>query len=129
MGVDEGDNEEDAKEVTDKKEDKDKKKKKKKENKSDDKEKDASPVRKAIPVKEQTSPPTIPISEIYPDKFFPVGEIMEHPLDCNTYRITSKEKKRIGELDSERLRDIREAAEAHRHARYDLQKWLKPGLS
>lgn len=77
----------------------------------------------------QTSPPTIPINKFYPDEDYSEGEIMEHPGDFNTYRITSKEKKRVGELDHDRLRDIREAAEAHRQARYDFQKWIKPGLS
>ena len=43
-------------------------------------------------VKEQTNPPTIPVSELVPDKVFFHGEEMEHPPDRDglvNYRIYS----------------------------------------
>jgi len=54
---------------------------------------------------------------------------MEHPLECNTYRITSEEKRTMDRFDADRIRDIREAAEVHRQVRYDFQKWVKPGMT
>lgn len=77
----------------------------------------------------QTSPPTVPVSKLYPDGNFPEGEIQEHPGDFNTYRITSEEKRAQERLDEDRIKDIREAAEVHRQVRYDFQKWVKPGMT
>lgn len=79
----------------------------------------------------QTSPPSIPVSKLFPDGKFPEGEIQEHPGDFNTYRITSEEKRALerNSVFQQKLSDIREAAEIHRHVRQDFQKWVKPGMS
>lgn len=34
-------------------------------------------------VPKQTNPPTIPVSQLYPDKNFPVGQILEYPPDAD----------------------------------------------
>mmetsp|Transcript_13742 Transcript_13742/g.19577 ORF Transcript_13742/g.19577 Transcript_13742/m.19577 type:complete len:464 (-) Transcript_13742:67-1458(-) len=79
----------------------------------------------------QTSPPSIPVSSLFPDGKFPEGEIQEHPGDNNTYRYNSTEKKQQEQnsVDQERLSNIREAAEIHRQVRQDFQKWVKPGMT
>jgi methionyl aminopeptidase len=74
-------------------------------------------------------PPNTTVAKMYPEGNFPQGQIMEHPLACNTYRITSEEKRAMERLDADRLKDIREAAEVHRQVRYDFQKWVKPGMT
>lgn len=74
-------------------------------------------------------PPSYTMAQKFPDGNFPAGEITEHPLACNTYRITSEEKRNLERLDADRLKDIREAAEIHRQVRQDFQKWVKPGMS
>lgn len=79
--------------------------------------------------KGQTSPCTIPVSKLFPDGKFPEGEIQEHPLDSNTFRITSAEARAVEALDPQRLSDLREAAEVHRQVRQDFQKWVKPGMT
>lgn len=66
----------------------------------------------------QTSPPTIPIVQQYPDGKFPVGEIQEYTnTDYNRRRITDaefREKERLFQSDYEVLR---KAAECHRQVR------------
>jgi hypothetical protein len=32
-----------------------------------------------VDIREQTNPPSIPISELFPDGNYPEGEILEHP--------------------------------------------------
>jgi len=76
----------------------------------------------------QTTPPTIPITKLYPNKVYPLGEVCEYKNE-NSYRTTSAEKK-----DEERLRaniynDIRRAGEVHRQVRKYVQGIVRPGLA
>ena len=86
------------------------------------------------PAKKQTSPPTIPICELYPDSNFPHGQILEHglpkDLDNTTAlnRTTSEEKKALDQISVEFYKDLRQAAEAHRQTRKYVQSWIKPGM-
>jgi hypothetical protein len=85
--------------------------------------------RKDVHGRVQTSPPQIPVSYFYPDYVFPPGERMEYAQDWNLFRTTSEEK-RAAELPNETVyNEVREAAEAHRIARQDIQKYLRPGVS
>jgi len=81
-------------------------------------------------VKKQTEPePTIPISKLFPSGKYPEGEIMEHPLDLNNYRMTSAEKKQQDDMFDAVYQEARQAAEVHRQARQWFQKnVVKPGL-
>mmetsp|Transcript_8881 Transcript_8881/g.11067 ORF Transcript_8881/g.11067 Transcript_8881/m.11067 type:complete len:526 (+) Transcript_8881:210-1787(+) len=76
----------------------------------------------------QTEPPSIPIVQLIPEGKMPQGEIMEHPGDFNTHRITSEEL-RARDLLEEALYDkIRCAAECHRQVRRYAQSFIKPGV-
>lgn len=82
------------------------------------------------PVKQQTSPPTVPVFDQYPNHVYPEGQILPHAGDFNTYRVTSEEKRKIDQVNNpEILRDLRESAEVHRQVRGDFMKWVKPGRS
>ncbi|CAN0014657.1 unnamed protein product, partial [Laminaria digitata] len=77
----------------------------------------------------QTEPPTIPVDELFEDGHFPEGEIMEHPRDFNTFRITSEEKRAEERLQHASMYDnIRRAAEVHRQVRRYAQSFIKPGI-
>jgi methionyl aminopeptidase len=41
----------------------------------------------------QTDPPSIPVAELFEPGTYPQGEILEHPGDFNTFRVTSEEKR------------------------------------
>lgn len=84
---------------------------------------------KAEQLKKQTSPPSIPVSELFKDGLYPEGHIMNYPLESNTYRITSEEKRALDRLNHDMYNEYREAAEVHRQTRADIMKWLKPGMS
>ncbi|KAL1933883.1 hypothetical protein VTP01DRAFT_7973 [Rhizomucor pusillus] len=94
------------------------KKKKKKKNK---KKKDTTP-------KVQTEPPTVPVSKLFPDKVYPVGETHDY-RDDNTWRTTSEEKRAAERMKEEDYNDVRRAAEVHRQVRQYAQKTIKPGMS
>jgi len=83
-----------------------------------------------LPVLPQTpSPPTLPISSLYSSSLYPQGEIRAHAGVFNTFRMTSAEKKeKDARFNEKSLANIREAAEAHRQARADVQRWLRPGV-
>lgn len=74
----------------------------------------------------QTSPPSIPIVELFKDGKYPEGEIQKYPVDERTAkdRFTSEEKKAIDAAHSEIYNEVRLAAEAHRETRqYMVRKW------
>lgn len=106
--------------------DADKKKKKKKKNKSK--------AKTDVAVKaKQTDPPTIPITQLYPNGDFPEGEIQMHPTFTDDRkakdRFTSEEKRALDRLHTDIYNELRLAAEAHRQTRQYIQKWVKPGMS
>ncbi|CAG9332035.1 unnamed protein product [Blepharisma stoltei] len=75
----------------------------------------------------QTNPPSIPISQQFPNNNFPIGEICEYSGD-NAYRATSEEKRELERLHSYDYEALRKGAEAHRQIRRWAQSVLKPGL-
>jgi methionyl aminopeptidase len=82
----------------------------------------------------QTNPPSIPISELFPEGNYPEGEIMMHPQvpqDDRTAvdRFTSEEKKALDRMHLDIYNELRQAAEAHRQTRKYMQKWIKPGMT
>ncbi|XP_033114538.1 methionine aminopeptidase 2-like [Anneissia japonica] len=81
--------------------------------------------------KQQTDPPTIPVSELFPDGNFPKGEEVEHPaVDGKTaaWRTTNEEKRALERMQEDVYSDVRQAAEAHRQVRNYVQGFIKPGL-
>ena len=78
----------------------------------------------------QTNPPTIPVSELFEgkDKEYPVGEITPHPLESNTYRESSAEKRAHDRLQEDIYSKVRQAAEVHRQVRSYAQSFIKPGI-
>ncbi|CAL8108686.1 unnamed protein product [Orchesella dallaii] len=78
----------------------------------------------------QTSPkPTIPIDELFPNKNFPIGQIMEHSKLKNQKLDQMQEKKMLEKLNEDTYQDIRRAAEAHRQTRQYMRDYIKPGMS
>jgi methionyl aminopeptidase len=99
--------------------------KKKKKKKPKKKKKTAAAVAAAIPT-EQTDPPRVLVSQLFPNKSYPKGEESEYK-DENRYRTTSEEKRHLDNINNDFLDDYREAAEIHRQVRQWAQKTIKPG--
>lgn len=74
----------------------------------------------------QTEPPSVMVSQLFPNKSYPKGEEVEYK-DENRYRTTNEEKRHLDNLNTEFLNDYREAAEIHRQVRQYAQKSIKPG--
>ncbi|XP_032243332.2 methionine aminopeptidase 2 isoform X2 [Nematostella vectensis] len=104
-----------------------KKKKKKKKKKAGNGEGGDGQAQNGAP-KIQTDPPTIPISELFPNKNFPEGEIC-HYKDDNLWRETNEEKRALDRMHADLYAEIREAAEVHRQVRKYVQGYIKPGMT
>lgn len=90
------------------------------------KKKKRKPKKKKKAPKEQSDPPRVLISQLFPEKKYPKGEEVDY-VNENSYRTTSEEKRHLDNLKSEFLNDYRHAAEVHRQARQWAQKNVKPG--
>ncbi|KAK1771138.1 peptidase M24, structural domain-containing protein [Phialemonium atrogriseum] len=90
------------------------------------KKKKRKPRKKKKNPTEQTDPPRVLISQLFPSKNYPKGEEVEY-IGENTYRTTNEEKRHLDNINSDFLTDYRNAAEAHRHVRQWAQKSIKPG--
>lgn len=79
----------------------------------------------------QSSPPRIPLDELYPSGDFPTGEFQDHGAPSSTViRAKSSELRNIRQRsleDPALLKDYRKAAEVHRQVRQWVQKTVKPG--
>ncbi|XP_003700420.1 methionyl aminopeptidase und [Megachile rotundata] len=90
---------------------------------------------KAGGVKQQTDPPSIPVSELFPDGNFPVGQIMDHPsaagVDDRTAkeRFSSEEARAFDRMHNDIYNEARQAAEAHRQTRKYIMKWVRSGMT
>ena len=82
--------------------------------------------KKAGGPKTQTSPPRVPVSELFPSDQYPEGEIVEYKNE-NSYRTTSEEKRYLDNMRNDFLKEYRQAAEVHRQVRQYAQKNIKPG--
>jgi methionyl aminopeptidase len=76
--------------------------------------------------KVQTDPPSVPLSQLFPNNTYPKGEEVEYK-DDNLWRTTNEEKRYLDNLNSDFLSDYRQAAEAHRQVRQWAQRSIKPG--
>ncbi|KAJ3514020.1 hypothetical protein NLJ89_g2616 [Agrocybe chaxingu] len=81
---------------------------------------------------EQTDPPRVGLSKLFPSGVYPEGELQPYK-DDNTYRTTSEElryKEKIEMEDPEKTyNDIRRAAEVHRQVRQRARQYIRPGLT
>ena len=76
---------------------------------------------------DQTSPPTIPVSDLFRDRGYPQGEIQNYK-DDNLWRTTNAEKREIYRLNLDLYESARQAAEVHRQVRHWAQSFIKPGI-
>ncbi|KAF8808072.1 peptidase M24A, methionine aminopeptidase [Phlegmacium glaucopus] len=81
---------------------------------------------------EQSDPPRVGLSKLFPTGVYPEGEIQPYK-DDNTWRITSEEKRYEEKMANEdpevTYNDIRRAAEVHRQVRQRARKFIQPGLT
>ncbi|KAJ2745121.1 Methionine aminopeptidase 2 [Coemansia sp. BCRC 34301] len=98
-------------------------KKKKKNKKKNKKKKKAAGLGAAG----QTSPPSIPVSQLFPNNSYPVGQICDY-VDDNKYRTTSEEMRAKDLLNEQQLTDLRRAAEVHREVRQYVRTTIRPGM-
>lgn len=81
-------------------------------------------------MKQQTDPPTVPVSELFPDGNFPIGQLMEYPpatrVDDRTAknRFTSEEARALDRMHHDIYNEARQAAEAHRQTRKHIMNWV-----
>ncbi|KAF2999346.1 hypothetical protein E8E13_005693 [Curvularia kusanoi] len=103
------------------KDDKTKKRKRKKSNK------------KKGPTAQQTVPPRVALSDVFKNKPYPEGQIVNYvDRDENLQRTTDEELCHlavISNMDDEFLNDYRKAAEVHRQVRQHVQTIAKPGVT
>jgi len=83
--------------------------------------------------KVQTDPPSLPVSELFPNGNFPEGQIMEHHIALDDQkakdRFNREEARAMDRLQLDMYKEVRQAAEAHRQTRQHIQKWVKPGMT
>lgn len=79
----------------------------------------------------QSSPPRVPLSDLFPSGEYPEGEIQRYrPVNQATARTTTAEVRYDGRRyweDEAFLTNYRKAAEVHRQARKWVQETVKPG--
>ncbi|KAL4866093.1 hypothetical protein BDV12DRAFT_139703 [Aspergillus spectabilis] len=79
----------------------------------------------------QSSPPRVPLSQLFPQGKYPVGEVQNYQPDVeNTSRTTAQELRFMSRRhleDEAFLDDYRKAAEVHRQVRKWTQERVKPG--
>ncbi|WFD23924.1 methionyl aminopeptidase [Malassezia equina] len=104
--------------------------KKKKKNKKKNKKK------KKTGAAQQTEPPTIGLSKLFPNGVYPVGEIQEYDtshFDESRQRVTAEELRERERLVQQQegfdYNIIRRAAEAHRQVRQYAQRTIRPGMT
>lgn len=82
---------------------------------------------------QQSTPPRVPLADLFPNQIYPEGEIVEYAVkDENLQRTTTEEIRHVAamtDMDDDFLRDYREAAEIHRQVRQYAQSIAKPGVS
>ncbi|KAH7817601.1 putative Methionine aminopeptidase 2 [Monocercomonoides exilis] len=76
----------------------------------------------------QTFPPTVPLSEMYPKKRYPLGKLEKHLDEGTTHRSANSEKIRLEIMNEGITNDFRRAAEAHRQMRAYARQLLRPGM-
>jgi len=76
----------------------------------------------------QTTPPTVAVSQLYPDGHFPPGETQYYQQQSNLWRRESAEAKEREKLNEGMYEQLRQAAAAHKQVRQWARSWIKPGM-
>lgn len=76
----------------------------------------------------QSSPPRVPIDQLFPNGSFPVGEECDYK-DENLKRKTDEEKRHLDHMNIDFLTEYRKGSEVHRQVRGWAQKTVKPGMT
>ncbi|KIP11684.1 hypothetical protein PHLGIDRAFT_63205 [Phlebiopsis gigantea 11061_1 CR5-6] len=96
------------------------------------KKKKKKPKKKAAKTEQQSEPPRVGLSKIFPDGNYPEGELEDY-RDDNAWRTTSEEmrynERMIMQDPEQTYNNIRKAAEVHRQVRQYARKVIKPGMS
>lgn len=90
------------------------------------KKKKRKPRKKKKAPTSQTDPPSVLLSQLFPNNSYPKGEEVEY-VNENSYRTTNEEKRHLDNINNDFLVDYRHAAETHRQVRQWAQKNIKPG--
>ncbi|CAG0887622.1 unnamed protein product [Cyprideis torosa] len=83
----------------------------------------------------QTDPPSIPITQLFPEGNYPTGQIEDHPIhkhmDERTAkdRFSSSEAREMDRINEDWYKDLRRSAEVHRQTRQYMHKLIKPGMT
>jgi methionyl aminopeptidase len=81
----------------------------------------------------QTTPPRVALSDIFKDRPYPEGQIVDYvDRNENLQRTTAEELRHlsvVSNMDDEFLNDYRKAAEVHRQVRQYVQTIAKPGIT
>eukprot|EP00744_Colponema_vietnamica_P009240 GILI01013161.1.p1 GENE.GILI01013161.1~~GILI01013161.1.p1 ORF type:complete len:498 (-),score=111.75 GILI01013161.1:109-1533(-) len=78
----------------------------------------------------QTWPePTVLVADLYRGTTFPKGILTPHPLEINSFRESSEEKRAAERLLENNYEDLRHAAEVHRQVRAYAHSFVKPGIT
>ena len=77
--------------------------------------------------KPQTTPPSVPVADQFPDGELPHGVEMEYEGD-NRYRTTKAELRELERLHNISYNEVRTAAECHRQVRKHMESVIKPGI-
>ncbi len=81
---------------------------------------------------EQTNPPSVPVSLLFPDGQFPKGQEVEYTISTDGRsakdRFGSEEKRALDRLQLDLYNEVRRAAEAHRQTRKHIREWVRPGM-
>jgi methionyl aminopeptidase len=78
--------------------------------------------------KVQSDPPRVPVSQLFPNNVYPIGEEVEYRND-NAYRTTNEEKRHLDRMNNDFLQEYRQGAETHRQVRKWCHAHIKPGMS
>lgn len=76
--------------------------------------------------KAQTSPPRVPVSQLFPNGEYPTGQEVEYKNE-NAFRTTNEEKRHLDRMNSDFVSEYRQAAEVHRQVRTWAAENIKPG--
>ncbi|TCD68297.1 Methionine aminopeptidase 2 [Steccherinum ochraceum] len=95
------------------------------------KKKKKKPKKKKASV-QQSEPPRVGLTKLFPDGNYPEGELQDYK-DDNAWRTTSEEKRYNEKMAMEdpevTYNNIRRAAEVHRQVRKYARKFIRPGMS
>jgi len=89
--------------------------------------------KKKTSVTRQTVPPRVALTDLFRNRSYPEGEIVDYNIRDETLKRTTDEELRhvavTNDMNNEFLNDYRKAAEVHRQVRQYAQTIAKPGIS